>query len=105
MLTDIERALNNGIAPWKEIEYRTKTFWIFRDPEAPAEGYLCFVPTFCNNKCLVDAYQAAYKWGYEGMQDGRWQGFNIVQSVGSEAGQNIDYPHIHMLPRRKGDLE
>ena len=105
MVTDIEKALANGIAPWKEIEYRTKTFWIFSDSEGPAEGYLCFVPAFCNNHCLSETYQAAYKWGYDGIISGKWEGFNIVQSVGSVAGQSIGYPYIHMLPRRSGDLE
>jgi diadenosine tetraphosphate (Ap4A) HIT family hydrolase len=27
-----------------------------------------------------------------------------VQSVGEQAGQTVQYPHIHMIPRRKGDL-
>jgi len=106
MVTDIEKALANGIAPWKEIEYRCKDFWIFSDTEnAPAKGYLCFVPTFCNSRCLSETYQAAYKWGYDGIVSGKWEGFNIVQSVGVVAGQNIEYPYIHMLPRRRGDLE
>lgn len=105
MTTDIERALSNGVAPWKEIEFRTKKFWVFRDSDVPAEGYLCFVPAFETPECLWETYRAAYKWGYDGIQDDKWQGFNIVQSVGKEAGQNIEYPHVHMIPRRPGDLE
>lgn len=105
MITDIERALDDGRAPWKEIEYRCKDFWIFRDQDPPTEGYLCFVPSYETMDCLFAAYRAAYKWGYEGMQDGKWQGFNIIQSVGREAGQTIPYPYIHMVPRRNGDLE
>lgn len=105
MITDIERALNNGVAPWKEIEYRTSKFWIFRDPTAPSEGYLCFVPTFETAECLWETYKAAYKWGYEGIREGKWTGFNIVQSVGKDAGQGIEYPYIHMVPRRPNDLD
>jgi diadenosine tetraphosphate (Ap4A) HIT family hydrolase len=105
MATDIERALSNGLAPWKEIEYRTKTFWIFRDIDAPAEGYLCFAPTTTNTECLYECYKGAYKWGFDGITDGKWEGFNIVQSVGEVAGQSIKYPHIHMIPRRSGDIE
>jgi diadenosine tetraphosphate (Ap4A) HIT family hydrolase len=105
MTTDIEKALNDGSAPWKEIEYRTKTFWIFRDSTAPCEGYLCFVPTYRTMDCLVDAYKAAYKWGFNGVQDQKWEGFNIMQSVGTEAGQYAEYPFIHMIPRRRGDLD
>jgi diadenosine tetraphosphate (Ap4A) HIT family hydrolase len=105
MTTDIEKALANNIVPWKEIEYRTKTFWVFKDPTAPSEGYLCFTPANINAECLYDCYKAAYKWGYNGIEEDKWQGFNIVQSIGAVAGQDINYPHIHMIPRRSGDLE
>jgi hypothetical protein len=105
MITDIERALNDGRAPWKEIEYRCKDFWIFRDQTAPSENYLCFVPTFERMDCLLACYKAAYQWGYNGVQDEKWQGFNIIQSVGDSAGQKNYYPHIHMLPRISGDLD
>jgi diadenosine tetraphosphate (Ap4A) HIT family hydrolase len=105
MITDIERALNDGVAPWKEIEYRTKNFWIFADSAAPPAGYLCFVPTWQTAECLYETYKAAYRWGYQGIEDGKWQGFNIVQSVGEVAGQSISYPHIHMVPRRESDLD
>jgi hypothetical protein len=105
MTTDIEKALNDGSAPWKEIEFRAKTFWVFRDSTAPCADYMCFVPSEKSMDCLFDAYRAAYKWGYDGITSGKWQGFNIVQSVGILAGQNINYPHIHMIPRRDGDLD
>lgn len=105
MQTDIEKALDNGSAPWKEIEYRTNSFWVFRDSTAPCKDYMCFVPTYQTMDCLFDAYRAAYKWGYDGVQTDKWQGFNIVQSVGNVAGQSVQYPHIHMIPRREGDLE
>ena len=105
MTTDIEKALYDGSAPWKEIEYRTSTFWIFREIGEPPDGYLCFVPTTKNMDCLFDAYRAAYKWGWEGVESGKWEGFNIMQSVGDVAGQAGKYPHIPMIPRRTGDME
>lgn len=96
MATDIEKALNDGTAPWKEIEYRTKAFWVFSDPTIPIKGYLCFVPTNRKMEYIVECYKAAYKWGYEGIDAEKWQGFNIVQSVGMDEV----YPHIHLIPRR-----
>ena len=104
MQTDIEKALSNGVAPWKEIEFRTNKFWIFRDSSSPPEGYLCFVPAYETAECLYETYRAAYKWGYDGIISRKWEGFNIVQSIGEVAGQNINYPYIHMIPRRTGDL-
>jgi hypothetical protein len=106
MTTDLEKALENGTAPWKEIQYRCKHFWIFSDEEnAPTEEYLCFVPTYQKSEYLFETYKGAYKWGFDGMQNGKWQGFNIIQSVGIVAGQSIPYPYIHMLPRNQGDID
>jgi len=105
MITDIEKAMTNGTAPWKEIEYRCKDFWVFSDNEGPPEGYLCFVPAYKTAECLYHTYKAAYKWGYDGIERDKWEGFNIIQSVGIAAGENIGYPHIHMVPRRSGDLD
>ena len=100
MATDIEKALDNGTAPWKEIDYRTKTFWVFRDPTIIIENYLCFVPAQRTMECLFEAYKAAYKWGYDGIESEKWPGFNIIQSVGIDSL----YPHIHMIPRYPGDI-
>ena len=105
MLTDLEKALQNGVASWKEIEYQSKTFWAFRDSAAPAKGYLCFVPTQNNTDSICKTLAAAYKWGQAGVRAKHWTGFNIVQSVGLTAGQDITYPHIHMIPRYEGDME
>jgi len=32
-------------------------------------------------------------------------GFNIGVNVGEDAGQTIFHCHVHLIPRRKGDLE
>ena len=104
-MNDLEKALTNGTAPWKEIEHRTKDFWIFRDAYPVTEGHLLFVPTTLEPGCLWPCFKAAYKWGYEGVELGRWDGFNIGQNVGEVAGQTVMYPHIHMIPRRKRDME
>lgn len=104
MITEIERALNDGIAPWKEIEHRTKDFWVFKDGFPVTEGHLLFVPTLETWDCLAACYKAAYDFGYEGVRMGRWDAFNVGQNVGEAAGQTVMYPHVHMIPRRKGDM-
>jgi diadenosine tetraphosphate (Ap4A) HIT family hydrolase len=105
MQTDLEKALDNGLAPWKEIEYRTRQFWIFRDGFPVTEGHLLFVPTLQKPENLFACFQAAYTWGYNGIDTERWQGFNIGQNIGASAGQTVMYPHVHMIPRRTGDCE
>ena len=33
------------------------------------------------------------------------EGFNLGSNVGTVAGQSINHCHIHLIPRRKGDVE
>lgn len=105
MATDLERALDEQRAPWKEIEYRTKDFWVFRDAYPVTEGHLLFVPTTEDFEGIMSCFRAAYKFGYDGFERGNWEAFNIGQNCGEAAGQTVMYPHIHMIPRRKGDME
>lgn len=105
MNTDIEKALTSKLAPWTEIEYRCKEFWIFADKYPVTPGHLLFVPTMENMECLVACYEAAYKWGYNGINNEHWDGFNVGQNIGSSAGQTVMYPHVHMIPRRNGDCQ
>ena len=104
MRTDLEKALDTKLAPWTAIEYRCKDFWIFRDAYPVTEGHLLFVPTHHTSDSLYACFQAAYKWGYEGVESERWDGFNIGQNCGVSAGQTVMYPHVHMIPRRTGDM-
>ena len=105
MKTDLEKALDTKVAPWTEIEYRCKDFWIFRDAYPVTEGHFLFVPTNQTSDCLYACFQAAYKWGYNGVKDEKWDGFNIGQNCGESAGQTVMYPHVHMIPRRTGDMQ
>jgi ATP adenylyltransferase len=38
-------------------------------------------------------------------QDEMVTGFNIGVNVGKDAGQSIFHVHVHLIPRRKGDIE
>jgi diadenosine tetraphosphate (Ap4A) HIT family hydrolase len=105
MNSDLEQALDKKIAPWTEIEYRTKDFWVFRDAYPVTEGHLLFVPTFEKSDNLYECFKAAYKFGYDGVVTERWDAFNVGQNCGEAAGQTVMYPHVHMIPRRKGDME
>ena len=37
--------------------------------------------------------------------DNNISGFNIGVNIGEDAGQSIMHCHIHLIPRRKGDVE
>jgi diadenosine tetraphosphate (Ap4A) HIT family hydrolase len=105
MTTDLETALADKIAPWTEIEYKTKTFWVFKDAYPVTEGHLLFVPTYEQAENLYECFKAAYKFGYDGVELEKWEGFNVGQNVGKVAGQTVMYPHVHMIPRRSGDMK
>ena len=32
-------------------------------------------------------------------------GFNVGNNVGEDAGQTVMHCHIHLIPRRKGDMD
>ena len=105
MVNDLTKALDDKRAPWTIIEYRTTDFWIFRDAYPVTEGHLLFVPTQEQFHNIMECYKAAYKWGYNGVEAEHWDAFNVGQNIGEAAGQTVMYPHIHMIPRRKGDME
>ncbi len=92
MITDLERALNEKRAPWTEIEFRSTTFWVFRDKYPVTEGHLLFVPTQEKFDNIIECYKAAYKFGAEGLVTEKWDGFNVGQNCGESAGQTVMYP-------------
>ena len=104
-MNDLERALDEKRAPWTEIEYRTKDFWVFRDAYPVTEGHLLFVPKYNTIGVLTDAFEDAVRYGKKMVELGQWDGFNIGMNYGEAAGQTIDWPHIHLIPRRKGDVK
>jgi len=45
----------------------------------------------------------AYDYGNEQIKAGKIAGFNVGMNIGIPAGQTIMWPHIHFIPRHKGD--
>jgi ATP adenylyltransferase len=37
-------------------------------------------------------------------EDSRVAGFNVGANCGETAGQTVGHAHIHLIPRRKGDM-
>lgn len=97
MLTELEKALDAKLIPWTEIEYRTRSFWVFRDVFSSSQRRLLFVPTEKKFENLVECYKAAYKFGYDGVSSEKWSGFDIVQQC-RPADQSITYPYVYMTP-------
>ena len=90
--------------PWTDPVQETPFFNIYRDKYAVTEGHTLYVPIkdewYYINKCLEAAYDQGSRW----VENGYCDAYNIGQNVGRAAGQTIMYPHIHLIPRRKGDM-
>ena len=54
---------------------------------------------------IIKTLDAAYALGDKWVEEGYCDGYNIGQNKGEAAGQTIMYPHIHLIPRRDGDME
>jgi diadenosine tetraphosphate (Ap4A) HIT family hydrolase len=53
----------------------------------------------------MDCFRTAYRYGEWVVLKGDADGYNIGMNSREAAGQTVMYPHIHMIPRRKGDCE
>jgi len=82
----------------------TKDFVVYKDKYPVTEGHLLFVPKVEDWEHLAKCYKAAYQWGFDWVQKGYCDAYNIGQNVGREAGQSIMYAHVHLIPRRKADM-
>tara|TARA_B100000902_G_scaffold240294_1_gene227622 strand:- start:1030 stop:1452 length:423 start_codon:yes stop_codon:yes gene_type:complete len=91
--------------PWKDVLIDTREFTVFKDKYPVTEGHVLFVPKVEDWRHLTACFKAAYNWGYDWVERGYCDAFNIGQNVGKEAGQTVMYPHVHLIPRRSGDME
>jgi len=105
MTYTLEEAQQEGIAPWDDVVREDFHVMVYRDRYPVTEGHLLFVPRYTANGVIEDCFADALKWGQAQVQAGEWDGFNIGINWGEAAGQTVMYPHVHLIPRRKGDME
>ena len=91
--------------PWRDIVVETRDYVVFKDGYPVTDGHILFVPREQDWDSLAKCYKAAYAWGYDWVQSKYCDAFNIGQNVGKSAGQTVEWPHVHLIPRRKGDME
>ena len=94
-MNELERALDAGIIPWNSIEYRTRTYWVFNPTDPVCENHLIFAPVIRSMPGLIDCYQAAYQFGFQGHVANKWAKYRIVQNV---SGKDTEYPYIELIP-------
>lgn len=94
-----------GDAPWNNTLSKDFHVQIFLDKYPVTPGHLLFVPIYNTDEVLKDCFYDALKYGKRLVEQGECDGFNIGINWGEAAGQTVNYPHVHLIPRRKGDME
>ena len=91
-----------------------KYFFIIRDTAYPVTEHHTLIIT---NRHVSDFFELSDEENIELNQilkdqkkelkdlDNNISGFNVGVNVGKDAGQSIMHCHIHLIPRRKGDVE
>jgi diadenosine tetraphosphate (Ap4A) HIT family hydrolase len=101
---DLEDAQKYGIAPWDNVLREDFHVVVYLDRYPCTEGHRLYVPRYDSdmliNQCLTDALRD----GQAMVEAGECDGFNIGMNWGTSAGQTVMYPHIHLIPRRTGDV-
>lgn len=78
---------------------------VYKDKYPVTDGHLLFVPKYSTIEVIQDAFYDAFKTGVHMMESGKCEGFNIGMNIGVAAGQTVMYPHVHLIPRLRGDCE
>jgi diadenosine tetraphosphate (Ap4A) HIT family hydrolase len=97
--------IEDSTAPWTELVKEDFHISVFADKYPCTPGHLLFVPKHNSINLLVDAFEDAVRWGQNLVDQGSCDGFNIGLNYGTAAGQTVAWPHIHLIPRRTGDVE
>ena len=95
-------------APWPDhnIVFEDEHIIVYKDGYPVTEGHLLFVPKKKERRSdITHCFEVAYDWGVRGILDYKWEGFNVGMNQNECAGQSVMWPHVHLIPRRKGDME
>jgi diadenosine tetraphosphate (Ap4A) HIT family hydrolase len=97
--------LSEADVPWTETLDEDFFVIVYKDKFPVTEGHLLFVPKYNNIEILNFAFEQAICYGKKMVANTVWDGFNIGINYGEAAGQTVMWPHIHLIPRRVGDVE
>ena len=102
---DGPETLEESGAPWDNLVSEDFHVAIFLDKYPCTPGHLLFVPKYNSLGVLKDVFEEAVDWGKAKVEAGEWDGFNVGFNYGPSAGQTVSWPHVHLIPRRTGDVE
>jgi diadenosine tetraphosphate (Ap4A) HIT family hydrolase len=107
MIDTLEKAREEGRAPWTNITIDTRDFIVFEDIYPVTEGHTLVVPKVNTQDEILKCFKFALAMGDENVQskNNDITGYNIGINAGTSAGQTCMYPHVHLIFRRDGDME
>ena len=89
---------------YQNIVHEDDNVIVFKDRFPVTEGHLLYVPKKVTRHLdITRCFELAYKRGVRGICEHEWDAFNVGINNGEEAGQSVMWPHVHLIPRRKGD--
>jgi diadenosine tetraphosphate (Ap4A) HIT family hydrolase len=104
-MTTLFDAQQAGIAPWDNKVKDRPLVVVYLDKYPCTPGHRLYVPKDSNPNWIVRAFEDALADGNHMVAQGECDGFNIGYNSGTSAGQTVMYPHVHLIPRRTGDVE
>jgi len=102
---DVPDHIDDSTAPWTEVVRDDFHVVVYRDKYPVNPGHLLFVPKYNTLGILSEAFEDAVRYGKTMIKNGEWDGFNVGLNYGKVAGQTVEWPHIHLIPRYDGDVE
>ena len=95
-----------GIAPWDDVVEVRSMIVVYLDRYPVTPGHRLYVPKDADHALwTVRAMEDALCDGNWMVEQGLCDGFNVGYNSGQAAGQTVMYPHVHLIPRRSGDVE
>lgn len=105
IFSNLPDAKIDSSAPWDNLVQEDFHVAVYLDKYPVNPGHLLFVPQYNTISVLTDAFSDAIRHGRNKVDEGEWEGFNVGLNYGKVAGQTVDWPHIHLIPRFKGDMD
>lgn len=105
VIKDESDFIEDSSSPWTDLQEENDHVRVYKDKYPVTEGHLLFVPKYNTTHILDEAFKDAVEFGLKMVELGHWDGFNVGLNIGKAAGQTVKWPHIHLIPRRLGDME
>jgi diadenosine tetraphosphate (Ap4A) HIT family hydrolase len=101
----LEEAIFAKVAPWTDVLLDFDDVVVFKDKYPVTEGHMLFVPKEDTRLLQTQALIMAHDYGIKMVDEGVCDAYNIGMNCGISAGQTVMYPHVHLIPRRRGDMD